>query len=663
MNRRLSYLIDFLVVFLLVAILIRPLFRVKYLELWGSIESTFIADARFLHDNWPHPNWQPNWYCGTRTDYIYPPALRYGTAVISKVVPKVLPVRAYHIYTAFFYCFGIAAVYMLARYGSQSRAVGLLAAAATALVSPSYLFNPEIRFDAPFQIPYRLNVLMRYGEGPHMTALAWIPLAVLFSFRALQRWRPASLAIAGFCCAMVVSNNFYGATSLAILFPILTWAVYITHIDLWIWVRAAAIAAIAYGLTAFWLVPSYLQITLSNMRYVSTQGNLWSAWVILAVILGFLVFSDHFGRGRKEHAYIVFLSGAVAVFTTNVLGHYYMGFRIIGEPSRLFPELDLLMILIAADILRRVWIGSTWRKAIAAVIVIAALSTSYRYLPRSREIFVSDPDPTDQIEYQMQDWMYKNMPQSRALATGAVRFWYDAWHDLPHVGGGSEQGLLNPMVMPSQWEILLGDSYDLSLWWLQLFGADVVLVNEPQSREHYHDFQFPMKFKGKMDVLYDDGGGNIVYKVPRRYPSLARVVDRARLDGLPDIPGNGDEPSLTAWVDVIERGPEAPTETQWLGTDELRVKAPVKEGQSVVVQVSFDSNWRGYVNGKRVPIRRNKLGFMTIDAPAGTEEIRLHFPTPFSNQVGRTVTLLTILMVVGLVIMGRTRRLAISGGR
>jgi hypothetical protein len=652
-RHRLSYFIDFLIVFLFVALLIRPLFRVKYLELWGSIESTFIADARFLRDNWPHPNWQPNWYCGTRTDYIYPPALRYGTAAISKAVPKVLPVRAYHIYTAFFYCFGIAAVYLLVRYGSGSRPAGFLAAAATALVSPSYLFNSAIWVDAPYHIPYRLNVLMRYGEGPHMTALAWIPLALLFSFRALQQWRPASLAAAGICCAMVVSNNFYGATALAMLFPVLAWSVYITHRDLWIWARAAAIGVIAYGLTAFWLVPSYLQITLSNMRYVSTRGNLWSAWVFLAVVLGFLIFSDHFGRARKERAYIVFLCGALAVFVTNVLGHQFLNFRLIGEPSRLYPELDLLMILFATEMLRRFWAGAKWRKAVAAVIVAGVLGTSYPYLMNARKIYVSDPDPTDQVEYQMQDWMYKNMPQSRALASGAVRFWYNAWHDLPHVGGGSEQGLLNPIVMPSQWEILLGESFNLSLWWLQLFGADVVLVNEPQSREHYHDFQFPLKFKGKLDILHDDGAGNLIYRVPRRYPSLARVVDRARLDALPDIPGNGDEPTLSAWVDVIERGPEAATETQWLSTDELRVKAPVRDGQSVFVQVSFDSNWRAYVNGQRVPIRRNKLGFMTIDAPSGTEEIRLHFPTPFSNQVGRTLTVLTLFAIGGLVFLGR----------
>ena len=79
----------------------------------------------------------------------------------------------------------------------------------------------------------------------------------------------------------------------------------------------------------------------------------------------------------------------------------------------------------------------------------------------------------------------------------------------------------------------------------------------------------------------------------------------------------------------------------------------MRDGQSVIVQVSFDSNWRAYVNGRRVPVRRNKLGFMTIDAPPGTEEIRLEFPTPFSNKVGRVVTLASLLLVGGLLLRGR----------
>ena len=73
-----------------------------------------------LSEHLPHPGWQPLWYCGTRTDYIYPPALRYGTVLISRV-GHVIPARAYHLYTAFFYVFGIVAVYWLVRIGSSTR--------------------------------------------------------------------------------------------------------------------------------------------------------------------------------------------------------------------------------------------------------------------------------------------------------------------------------------------------------------------------------------------------------------------------------------------------------------------------------------------------------------------------------------------------------------
>ncbi|MEJ7604732.1 MAG: hypothetical protein WKF37_00295 [Bryobacteraceae bacterium] len=330
-RRRLTYLLDWTLLLLFTFVLVRPLLKAKYLDLWGSIESTFIADARFLRDHWIHPNWQPNWYCGTRTDYVYPPALRYGTAAIMKMVPAVIPAKAYHLYVGFFYCFGIAAVYLFTRWGSGSRLWGIVAAVATAIISPSYLLLPTLRDTTAWHTPYRYFVLTQYGEGPHMTALAWLPVALLFCFRAMQAWRPGSLALAAIACAFVVSNNFYGATALAMLFPILAWSIYVTHRDSWMWVRAVAIAILAYGLTAFWLVPSYIDLTIANMRFVSSQGNVWSAWVALLTVIGFVLLSDRFARGKREAAYLVFTCGALAAFLVNVVGHFYFNFRIIGN--------------------------------------------------------------------------------------------------------------------------------------------------------------------------------------------------------------------------------------------------------------------------------------------------------------------------------------------
>ena len=58
------------------------------------------------------------------------------------------------------------------------------------------------------------------------------------------------------------------------------------------------------------------------------------------------------------------------------------------------------------------------------------------------------------------------------------------------------------------------------------------IVNQKESQEVYHDFAFPHKLEGVLPVLYDDHQGNVIYRIPRRYPSLARVVDTARLRSL-----------------------------------------------------------------------------------------------------------------------------------
>jgi hypothetical protein len=78
-----TWIADCLLLYALATALLNPLYRAEYLSAWNSIEATFISDARFLRDHWPHPGWQPNWYGGTRFDYVYPPALRYGTAALS----------------------------------------------------------------------------------------------------------------------------------------------------------------------------------------------------------------------------------------------------------------------------------------------------------------------------------------------------------------------------------------------------------------------------------------------------------------------------------------------------------------------------------------------------------------------------------------------------
>jgi hypothetical protein len=657
LSHRKEILLDLFLVFLFTAILIKPLFKAKYLDKWASIESTFISDARFLAAHWPHPQWQPLWYAGTRFDYIYPPMLRYGTAAIARVT-GFWPVKAYHFYTAFFYCVGIAGVYLLIRVGMKSRRAAYLGAIATALMSPSLLILKNFRADAWHLLPVRLGVLAKYGEGPHMTALACIPFALAFTWLALERTRPGAVALAAVACAAVASNNFYGATALAVFYPILLWSFWITRLDRRIFIAAAAIPVLAYGLTAFWLVPSYFKITVENMKYVSEHGTTWSIWVALIVAVAYAIATDRLARGRAERTWAVFAAGCVVFFSLNVLGNNFFNFRVSGEPLRLVPELDLVLILGVLTVLAWLWNREGRAPRIAAgLVVVAAFATTLGYIGHAWQMFPLWNDYTDRVEYKITEWLGKNMPQSRAYASGSVRFWFDAWRDLAQVGGGSEQGLLNGAVENAQWEINLGAKAEPSILWLQATGADSVYIADKRSQEIFKDFLYPAKFTGVLPVLYDDHEGNVIYGVPRRYPALARVVETARIDAAAPPRFNDDLERLRAYADTIEKGPESQPSVTRIDTENLVVRAKVEPGQSILVQQTYDPAWQASEGGKPLRLHKDAMGMTVVDVAPGDREVRLSFVTPFENYAGRVLTLLALLAVVGLLAMeARARR-------
>ena len=757
MTRRRQILLDCCLLYLLAAIFLAPYFTHKYTNQWPSIESTFIADARFLATHWPHPQWQPLWYTGTRFDYIYPPALRYGTALLSNVFGW-WTVKAYHFYTMFFYCLGIAGVYLLVRLAGRSRAAAYLSAIATGLMSPSLLFMKNMRIDSGPWVPVRFGALIRYGEGPHITALCLLPIALAFAWRAFEARRPAALALAAIFSAAVVSNNFYGATSLAIFFPLLVWSFWVTRRDRRLALPALGIPLLAYGLTAFWLSPSYLRITLHNMQYVSEKGSVWSVVVALVVVVafGFASYRLSHHRGRQAgapapppmvstepspaphsptgvaptapagsapsspprpttqpapavaptapataapsgparptpqpapgvaptvpasaapssparptpqpaptqagSAWPVFVAGAMVVFGLNVLGHYYLNFRVIGEPGRLIPELDLVIILAVVLFLEWLWrLRGPWPKLAAAVVVVAAFATTARYVRQSRHIIEPWPDYRSRVEFRVTDWLWKNMPDARVCTSGTVRFWFDTWHDLAEYGGGSDQGILNPVVPDSQWEVSIGTNPEFALLWLQAMGTGVMYVAQPNSEEPYKDTQHIDRFSA-LPVLWDDGQGNTLYSTRRRFAPRARVVETARLDALKTPRTNEDIAYLRPYVDAVENGPDSPATLERQGTDAMVVRARLVAGQSILVQETWDPAWRAAVDGRPLAVRKDPMGFMLVDPPPGDRAIRFEFAMPLENRVGWGVTAVSLLALAGLFLRGARVRVRV----
>jgi hypothetical protein len=187
-------------------------------------------------------------------------------------------------------------------------------------------------------------------------------------------------------------------------------------------------------------------------------------------------------------------------------------------------------------------------------------------------------------------------------------------------------------------------------------GVDVMYVPGPKSEDPYKDVQHPERFAGAAPLLYDDGQGNALYRIPRRYPARARVVEAARLDARRPPRTSYDEEYLRAYVDVVENGPDSPVTLERQGTDAMLLRARVGPGQAILVQESYDPAWQAWSNGKRLPLRADAMGFMVVGAPPGEDRVRLAFVMPVENRVGWVLTGITLLLLAALAAQGLRAR-------
>lgn len=674
MKRFHTWIIDSLAICILTSILIWPLFKIVYLDRFASIESTFISDGRMLLENMTHRNWQPLWYCGTRADYVYPPGLRYGTAILTKLL-HTSPPRAYHIYIALFYVLGILGVYILVRIGNGSRLFAWLAAVATALVSPSFLFLSEYRHDSLYLAPQRLHALITYGEGPHISALSALP----FVFAAALLWtrnrNPAWLAASAIAAAVVVTNNFYGATALAILFPILTWACFVPKSSilqspgrgLALLAAFTGIAALAYGLTAWWLVPSYIKVTSQNLKLVAEQGNSWSVVLLIVTVIVFLTVTFKL-PARFKSSYGLFVWGGFLFLSLYILGHQFFHFQVAGESSRLIPEFDLFFILAAVEVLRWLWNfkpskGPTWLpRAVAGLVVVASCWPVPYYLKHAYLPFPEDHNWRDRVEYKTTKWIHENLPGQRVLATGSIRFWYDGWFNLPQLDGGSQQGVLNLNIVHSQGRMMWGNDMELNRLWLQALATDVAIIPGQESKEIYHDLipELVPLWRKAFTVLRDDGEGNIFYRIDRRVPGIVRIVEADRLKGLAPIPAQDERIPLRNYVNAIEAEPRTAGAKDRLrmdrpNTDEIRMQATLVSGEAILVQESYDPGWHAYSNGQPVAIEKDPIGFMLLHTQPGTQSIVLIFEPTLEIRAGLLLSCVSVLIAAALIVLGYRR--------
>jgi hypothetical protein len=636
--------------FLLNAYMCRGLFGMEYLRHMGSIEAAYIGISRYMLAHWRDYSWFPVWYAGIPAQNTYPPLLHWMVA-LAALLRGISPAHAHHWVTALFYCLGPITLFALMLRLGGSRRAAFIAAVLYSVLSPSEWLMPAIgRATGQFH-PERLTALVFYGEGPHVTALTLLPLAILLLDVALERRRAPYFALAALAFASVALTNWIGALGLA-----LGVVAYILArpISRKLWARDLAfiafLAVTAYCLASPWIPPSTIAAVHTNSQkiggdYTHTGAGL-VAWIPASLLL-LLILKLLLRRAPAYLQFAVFFAFLTALIPMAVT---WANVAIVPQPERYHLEMELAIALLAGLLidtgLRRLSDRAALVALIALLLALIWPVKSDRHYARGG--LIRTVDITTTSEWRTAQWLNQHWSGGRVMLPGSSAFWLTAFSDTPEIDGGFAQGVTIPVYLMEKYEVGSADSAgshaaEIAILWFKALGVQAVAVSGPGSTEVYKDFRNPAEFEGVLQPLWRDRG-DVLYNVGAS-PSLAHVV--ASSDLVTKTPYNGiDVAPLRPYVAALDNPgyPAASFEWTSLHSAKIQTNLPANSVVSVVsIQVSWSAGWHARLNGRPLRIFKDGLGFMyVVPTTAGPASISIEYDGGAEMTTARWISGVTL---------------------
>lgn len=659
---------------LLNTVIVLPLFAGEYTQYMGSIEAAFHSHARFIDENWPYASWNPLGYLGFPFHLFYTPLLPYLAASIHKLPLALSTATAYRLVTAFAYVLGPVTMYLFARYLTKRELTAVLAALAYSLL-PSFVYviggvraDPSV--SAFGQAPWRLIVMTWYGEGPHVAALTLTPLAALFFLRALKKPSFASYLIAALLVTAIALTNWIALFAAVLMLAVVLFSEMLLGEPGRKLISAFAVAAIAYGLSAFWLNISFVK---ASMGFGNPSGNpLDQPNPVLLLIVGmpvagicYLMFS---GKPQRQKLFIP--AAWFAIFGAIVFGQYQFGLNLVPQPNRYAPELNMAAVILGAILFTAVydWLRSNadlGKMAAPALVAVAVAAIAVFSLPFPRAAWnatQANADISRTSEYQVARWLEDNGEGARVYATGTHAFWLNAFASVPQVRGGADFAAVNPWWDHVVYQINNGEDGELAVMWANALNVRYIVVNFPDSKVHYKDFAYPDKFNGLLPERFAYEG-DTVYEVPTDSPEPVQVVSLSRFRALPSIENVLDRDGLEAYVQAVgsSEGIDASSSLQVDGSARMTINTDLAPGQGLLVRTTYDRGWTARAEGSKVDLSPDPVGFMLLEPQApGRQEIVLEYHEPSDVRLGYLITAVSVLALAVLAFRPVRQRLAMA---
>jgi len=640
-------------IFLLNVWLNAPLFMAGDLPFPGSIERGYVSMARFVAQH-PNPSgWNPYPYCGLPTGFMYVPGLPYLTALGIHLLPHLTPDTIYRTIVSFNTCLGPVTLFLFAVYFTGSRKWSFVAALSYSLISPSYALFPAVEKDRGVaQLPWRVQVLAKYGEGPHNTGLMLLPLALAGLWRAAAGRGYPRIFAAAVLLAAIPLCNWVAAFGLAIS-SVLFLAAAFGEADFRYW-RAFAAAGLAWLLACFWLTPSFVKTIAFNWPVDSFAYHLkvQQQWLVAGMIVGAILIRVAFRIWHGSFYYCLVTMGAWVFGWISTVWYLY-GIDTIPESRRYAIEFEFFVALALVETLRLAMRSKNSTVKLCAagaggVFLLVGAPQLWAYATQGWKWRPSPPEIT--LEYRLGEWIAQHPPEGRVFASGGMRFRLNSWFDVQQVGGAFETGLQNRVPYDLSNDIRTGKDANEMLLELKALGAQYVVVHGPKSKEYYRDFQHPERL-ASLPVAYhieDD----TIYALPPR--PLAHLVLPAEM---PDGEVRGHPDRLAPYVAAIEDPARPALSMRWLDAGLVQIAGPAAPAGSVLsVQINADPGWHATQAGRELPIHSDALGFVAITPPAGPAQIELRYEGTLEQRLMAILCVLSWLAALCLLWLSKRPR-------
>ncbi len=636
--------------FLINAYICRGLFGTEYLRHMGSIEAAYIGISRYMLAHWRDLSWFPLWYAGIPAQNTYPPLLHWIVA-LAAFLRGISPAHAHHWATAIFYCLGPVALFALTLRLSGSMRAAFIAGALYSALSPSAWLMPEIGRDTGYFHPERLTALVYYGEGPHVTSLTLLPLAILLLDLALERRRAPYFTLAALSFASVALTNWIGALGLALGIVAYLCARqspnkhFARDIGLTVLIGAAA-----YCIASPWIPPSTIAAVESNAKFIGGDYSHTAAALLFwipAILLILLVLKLVLRRAPSYLQFAVFFAFLTALAPLTIT---WANIAIIPQPERYHLEMELALALLAGlliDVgLRRLPKRAAQLVTIALLLALIWPMKSYRRY--ARDVLIRSIDIQTTSEWRTAQWLNQNWNGGRVLLPGSSAFWLTAFSDTPEIDGGFAQGVTIPVYAMAKYEIGTGvaagsHAAEIAILWLKALGVQAVDVSGPGSTEVYKDFRHPEEFEGVLQPLWREPG-DVLYRVGTS-TSLAHVMTASELVARTPINGIDVDP-LRPYDAAIENPSYPAAAFEWTTQHSARIKTDLPPNSVVSIQISWSRGWHAHMNGRSLPVFKDGLGFLyLIPGTSGPTTISIDYDGGIEMIAAHWISLITLLLV------------------